>query len=60
MLSWADCNDEEVKGNEEEVEQEKETRQWETTEERPPGLEEVESEPMTHQGWRMDVYFGCF
>ena len=50
VLSWADCNDEEVKENEQEVEQEKETRQWETTEERPPGLEaEAESESKTQQ-----------
>ena len=52
VLSWADCNDEEVRESEEEVEQEKETRQWETTEERPrpPGLEEeVESESKTQQ-----------
>ena len=41
---WADCNDEEVKENEEEVGQEKESRQWETTEERLLGLEEVERE----------------
>ena len=43
VLSWADCNDEEGKENEEEVEEEKEAGQWEKTEERPPGLEEVES-----------------
>ena len=51
VLSWADCNDEEVEENQKEVEQEKETRQWETTEERPPGLEEeeMESEPKTQQ-----------
>ena len=42
-LRWADCNDEEGKENEEEVEEEKETGQWEKTEERPPGLEEVEA-----------------
>ena len=40
VLSWADCNDEEVAENEEEVEQEKETRQEEElTGEKPPGLE---------------------
>ena len=40
VLSWADCNDEEVEENEEEVEQEKETRQeQELTGEKPPGLE---------------------
>ena len=46
VLSWADCNDEEVKESEEEVE-----GQRETTEERPPGLEEeeVENEPKTQQ-----------
>ena len=44
VLSWADCNDEEAKENEEEVEEEKETGQREMTDERPPGLEEVESE----------------
>ena len=44
VLSWADCNDEELKENEEEVEQEKETRQWETTEERPAGQSTVSSE----------------
>ena len=43
VLSWADCNDEEGKENEEEVEEEKEAGQWEKTEERQPGLEEVES-----------------
>ena len=43
VLRWADCNDEEGKENEEEVEEEKEAGQWETTEEEPPGLEEVES-----------------
>ena len=43
VLRWADCNDEEGKENEEEVEEEKEAGQRETTEERPPGLEEVES-----------------
>ena len=43
VLRWADCNDEEGKENEEEVEEEKEAGQWEKTEERPPGLEEVES-----------------
>ena len=45
VLSWADCNYEEGKENEEEVEEEKETGQWEMMDERPPGLEEVESEP---------------
>ena len=40
VLSWADCNDEEVEENEKEVEQEKETRQEEElTGEKPPGLE---------------------
>ena len=43
VLSWADCNDEEVEENEEEVEEEKETGQRETSDERPPGLKEVES-----------------
>ena len=43
VLRWADCNDEEGKENEEEVEEVKEAGQWEKTEERPPGLEEVES-----------------
>ena len=43
VLRWADCNDEEGKENEEEVEEEKEAGQRGTTEERPPGLEEVES-----------------
>ena len=43
VLRWADCNDEEGKENEKEVEEEKEAGQLETTEERPPGLEEVES-----------------
>ena len=43
VLSWADCNDEEGKEHEEEVEEEKEAGQRETTEERPPGLEEVDS-----------------
>ena len=50
VLSWADCNDEGVEENEEEVEEEKETGQREMTDERPPGLEEeVESEPKTQQ-----------
>ena len=49
VLSWADCDDEEVKENEEEVEEEKETGQREMTDERPPGLEEVESEPKTQE-----------
>ena len=49
VLRWADCNDEEVKENEEEVEEEKETGQREMTDERPPGLEEVESELKTQQ-----------
>ena len=49
VLSWADCNDEEVEENEEEVEEEKETGQQEMTDERPPGLEEVESEPKTRE-----------
>ena len=50
VLRWADCNDEEVKENEEEVEEEKEIGQWEMTDEGPPGLEkEVESEPKTQQ-----------
>ena len=40
---WADCNDEEGKENEEEVEEEKEAGQQEMTDKRPPGLEEVES-----------------
>ena len=43
VLRWADCNDEEGKENEEKVEEEKEAGQWEMTEKRPPGLEEVES-----------------
>ena len=47
VLSWADCNDEETKENEEEVKEEKETGQREMTDERPPGLEEVEREPKT-------------
>ena len=47
MLSWADCNDEEAKENEEEVKEERETGQREMTDERPPGLEEVEGEPKT-------------
>ena len=45
MLCWADCNDEEVKESEEEVKEEKGTRDM--TDVRPPGLEEVESEPKT-------------
>ena len=49
VLSWADCNDEEVKENEEEVKEEKETGRREMTDERPPGLEEMESEPKTHE-----------
>ena len=49
VLSWADCNDEEAKENEEEVKEEKETGQREITDERPPGLEEVESEPKTKE-----------
>ena len=40
VLRWADCNDEE---------EEKETGQREMTDERPPGLEEVESESKTQQ-----------
>ena len=43
VLRWADCNDEEGKENEEEVEEEKEAGQQEMTDKRPPGLEEVES-----------------
>ena len=49
MLSWSDCNDEEAKENEEEVKEEKETGQREMTDERLPGLEEVESEPKTQE-----------
>ena len=49
MLSWADCNDEEAKENEEEVKEEKVTGQTEMTDEKPPGLEEVESEPKTQR-----------
>ena len=47
VLSWTDCNDEEAKEDEEEVKEEKETGQSEMTDEIPPGLEEVESEPKT-------------
>ena len=39
VLRWADCSDEEVKGNDEEVEEEKEAGQREMMDERPPGLE---------------------
>ena len=39
VLIWADCNDEE----------EKETGEWEMTEERPQGLEEAESELKTQE-----------
>ena len=49
VLSWADCNDEEVKENEEEGKEEKETGQREMTDEGPPGLEEMESEPKTQE-----------
>ena len=49
VLRWADCNDEEVKENEEEAEEEKESGQWEMMEETPPGLEEVTSEPKTQE-----------
>ena len=49
VLSWADCNDEEAEENEEEVKEEKETGQREMTDERPPGLEEAESEPKTQE-----------
>ena len=49
VLSWADCNDEEAKENEEEVKEEKETGQRDMTDERSPGLEEVESEQERHK-----------
>ena len=49
ILSWADCNDEEAKEKEEEVKEEKETGQREMTDERQPGLEEVENEPKTQE-----------
>ena len=49
-LRWADCNDEEGKGNEEEVEEQKEVGQRERTDERLPGLaEEQENELKTQQ-----------
>ena len=49
VLRWSDCKDEGMKENEEEVEEEKVTGQWEMTDERPPGLEEVESELKTQE-----------
>ena len=49
-LRWADCNDEEGKENEEEVEEQKEVGQRERTDERLPGLaEEQENELKTQQ-----------
>ena len=56
VLSWADCNDEEVQENEEKkVEEEKEMRREKTTGEKPPGLEsELKAQEEKKLSWVED------